>query len=111
MTPTNGTAATRRPASELEIRCSAVDTISQGIPISRAVNAISGAQRAAKPRSSPRASAIGIRISAPPATLANTRPTGGSSVTAMRMNRYGMPQMTHMAANRSRALRDMNRPG
>ena len=105
---TSGTAEMRRPASELEMCCSAFESINQGMPISIAANATSGSHNLSRGRTWPRASAMGSKTRAPTAVRANTSTTGGSSLTAMRMKRYGMPQMTHIAMKRRRARRDMN---
>src|SRR5438105_5365041 len=48
----------------------------------------------------PRA-ASGSSRNAPMAVRAKTRVGGASSRTAMRMKKYGIPQITHMAAKRS----------
>jgi hypothetical protein len=45
------------------------------------------------------ASAIGTRIRAAIAVRANTSVAGCSSSTATLINRYGMPQITHIAEN------------
>lgn len=84
---TSGTAEIRSPASELEMCCSALESINQGMPISIAAKATSGTQSLSSGLTSPRASAIGSRTSAPTAVRANTSTTGESSLTAMRMKR------------------------
>lgn len=101
-TPTSGTADTSRPASELVILCSALVSITQGTPISTAAKANSGIQLLNRPRSSRRATTIGSRISAPIAVRAKTSTTGDRSLTAIRMNRYGRPQITLIATNSKR---------
>ncbi len=101
-TPTSGTAEIKRPASELVILCSALASISHGTPISTAASAASGIQLLSTPRSSPRATTIGSKMRAPIEVRAKTSTTGDRSLTAIRMNRYGMPQITLMATNSKR---------
>jgi len=61
--------------------------MNHGMPISTAAKTSSGSQLLRRPRSSPRASTIGSRIAALMAQRLNTNTTGGSSFTAIRMNR------------------------
>src|SRR5579884_1184803 len=50
---------------------------------------------------------MGTRSSAPMAVRRNTSATGVTSATATLMSRYGMPQITHIAANSSQPRRVM----
>ena len=107
--PSSGTQETRSPASELEMDCSALERKSQGPPISAAANTSRGIHFLPMPRRPPRASAIGSTMRAPTAVRANTSTNGDISFTATRIRRYGIPQITHMAANSKAALRVMTR--
>jgi len=88
-------------ASELETFCSAEPSSTHGIAISMRANAASQRQRARIGRRSTRRSANGNRIAAAMPVRANTRNAGDTSATAIRMNRYGMPQITDIRANRT----------
>ena len=103
--PTSGTPAISRPASELEIRCSADPSATHGIAISTAANATTQRHRARTGRRSVRTAAIGSRIAAAIAVRPSTSVAGVISVTATAMNRYGIPQITDMSPNRTRARR------
>jgi hypothetical protein len=87
MTPTSGTADISRPASELEICCSAVEIESQGMPISIRANMTRGLHLSKRSRNPPRRTASGISTRAATAVRRNTSIAGVSSLTAMRMNR------------------------
>ena len=104
--PMRGTVAISRPASELEMRCSAWASSSHGTHSSTAVYRSTHGQLRSMRRSSPLRSANGRSRSAAGAVRSRTSAAGGSSRTAMRMNRYGMPQITHSAMNSSQPLRD-----
>ena len=90
--PTNGTPAISRPASELEMCCSADPSATHGMAISTAANATTQRQRTRTWRRSVRAMAIGRRMMAAMAVRPRTSVAGVISVTAIRMNRYGMPR-------------------
>ena len=87
--------------SELEMRVSAEPRSTQGSAISIPANASSGRQCARRGRSSFRAAAIGSRSSDAIPVRASTSIAGLTSSTATLMSRYGIPQMTHIAANRT----------
>src|SRR4051812_7665324 len=106
--PTSGTAATRSPVNELDSFVSARASSTQGIATSIAVYASSGRQRGTSGRSSARYAAIGASSSAAIAVRKKTSVTGASSRTATRIIRYGMPQITHIAA-KSTAPRRLTR--
>ena len=72
-----------------------------GIAISMTVNATSGRQRRSTGPKPPRDSAMGSSTSPPIAVRRNTSVPGGTSRTATRISRYGMPQITHIAVNRA----------
>ena len=105
--PTSGTPAIRRPASELEMCCSAEPSATHGMAISTAAKATTQRHRPSTWRRSVRTSAIGNRTAAAMTVRPSTRVAGVISATAIRMNRYGMPQMTDMRANRISARRLM----
>jgi len=104
-TPTNGTAEISRPARELDICFSAVEMDSQGTPISMSANIARGRHLSKRFRKPPRRMAIGNSTMAAIAVRRNTSVAGVSSWTAMRMNRYGIPQITHIATKRRRPRR------
>ena len=75
-----------------------------GIAISIAREGEQGRQRGKSGRSSPRAAAIGSSSSAADRRAQRRRASpGASSRTATRIRRYGIPQITHIAANSSSA--------
>ena len=106
-TPNNGTAATSKPASALDKCCSALVSNHHGNATSIAVYASSGRQCATSGRSSRRRAASGTSRSAASPVRRKTSSTGASSRTATRIIRYGMPQITHIAA-KSSAPRRLN---
>ena len=61
------------------------------------------------PRNCPRMSATGSSSSAASPTRSATITDGSTYSTAMRMKRYGVPQMTDSAMKRDRPRRDMAR--
>ena len=99
--PTSGTAAMSSAVNELEMCCSAVPSKTHGIAISIAANTSSGTQWPFNGRSSPRAAAMGNSSSAAIVVRPSTSTAGLRSRTATRIRRYGMPQITDIAANRS----------
>jgi hypothetical protein len=48
---------------------------------------------------------MGSRITIPMLVRAKTSTNGERSLTAIRMKRYGIPQITHIARNKKRARR------
>src|SRR5439155_2216347 len=100
--PTSGTAATSRPVSELDSRVSALESRIHGTAISTAANTSSGNQRRKTGRISPLAAAIGSSRSAPMPVRAKTSIAGLRSRTATLIRRYGIPQITHIAAKSAR---------
>ena len=101
--PTIGTVASRSPASPLEIRSSAWVSSSHGPAISSSANtSTQGHARRAGPSTRER-SAIGSSTRAPTAVRASTTVAGSSWSTAILMKRYGVPQMTPIAANSAHA--------
>ncbi len=105
---TSGTDASSSPVSELEIRVSAAASSTHGIAISIAAKARMGIQCGSNGRSSFRATAIGSRIAAAIPVRARTSTAGLMSSTATLIRRYGIPQITHMAANSSQPRRDIS---
>ena len=105
-TPTSGTAATSSPASELDSLVSARESNSHGRATSTRVNSRSGPHRENAGMSAPRCQAIGSKIAAPIPVRAKTRAVGGTSRTATRISKYGIPQITHIAANSNQLRRD-----
>jgi hypothetical protein len=103
--PTRGTAAIKRPVRELVSRVSACESRSHGTAISMMVKASSGRTRRARGRNSSRITAIGTSSTAAIPVRAKTSVTGVSSRTATRIRRYGMPQITHIAAKSSQPRR------
>ena len=103
--PTSGTPATRRPASELVTCCSAQPRSTHGPAISASAKATTHGQRRSVGRRSTRAIASGRSTAAPTVVRANTSTGGDTSATATRISRYGMPQITAMAANTANARR------
>ena len=87
--------------NELEMCCSAVPSKTHGIAISIAANTSSGTQWPFNGRSSPRAAAMGNSSAAAIVVRPSTSTAGLRSRTATRIRRYGMPQITDIAANRS----------
>ena len=85
--------------------CSALESSSHGAATSTAAKARSGTHLRRAARSPSRDRANGRRISAATPVRKNTNVGGESSPTAIRMKRYGMPQITHMAANSNRPRR------
>ena len=105
-TPTSGTDATSRPASELDSRRSASESRSHGIASSATVNSTMGRQRGRRARRlTPERSTKGRSTAAPIAVRRKTRVAGVSSRTATLMSRYGIPQITHSARNNSQPRR------
>jgi hypothetical protein len=98
--------AIRRAVSELEIFVSAAPRRTHGRAISIAAKARSGSQCGNRGRSSRRASAIGSRIRAAIEVRASTSIDGLRSSTATLIRRYGIPQITHMAAKSTTPRRD-----
>ena len=99
--PTRGTPAMSRPVSELDRCCSADPSITHGIAISTTAKATSQRQRARIGRMSTRRSAIGSRMAVASPVRRRTSRAGEISATAIRMNRYGIPQITDISANRT----------
>ena len=95
--------------SELVSFVSARARKNQGITISITAKTRIGNHRRASGRSSPRSAAIGSRSSAAISVRLKPSVTGWSSRTATRISRYGIPQITHMAA-KSRSPRRLMRP-
>ena len=94
----------REAGSEMD---SAVGRSGRSRPkISTAVYASIGRQRGSSGRTWPRASASGSSRTAATAQRARTRVEGAISVTATLISRYGMPQITHIAANRTQPRLD-----
>jgi hypothetical protein len=89
----------RIAARDEEMCCSPKPISGNGIAISTAANATS--QRSGRPRSAPVLIASGSSTSAARATRDQATKPGVSSSTPILMNRYGMPQITEMAANRT----------
>ena len=87
--------------------CSAEPSATHGMAISTTANATTQRHRARTGRRSVRARATGSRIAAAMAVRQNTSVAGVTSPTAIRMNRYGTPQMIDIRANRSSARRLM----
>ena len=85
--PMSGTAATNRPAMELERCCSALESRTQGTASSTVVYTNTQRQRANAGRSSPRRRATGASSSAAGNTRKNTSAGGESSRTATRMSK------------------------
>ena len=105
--PTSGTAAIRRPVNELVSSVSARARKNHGITISITAKMRIGSHRRASGRRSPRRAAIGSSTSA--AIIVRLKPsvTGSSSRTATRIKRYGIPQITHIAAKSSSPRRQL----
>ena len=97
------------PASELERRRSASERRIHGAATSTKVYATTHRQRGSSGRMSPRVIASGTRIVAATVVRARTNVAGASSPTATLIRRYGMPQITAIAAKRSQPRRLIHR--
>src|SRR5665213_989154 len=89
-----------RPVTELVRWISARPTKNQGMASSAAVNARSHRHRARIPDSAWRCRAMGRSTRAAGAVRRKMRVAGETSRTAIRMSRYGQPQITDMARKR-----------
>ena len=78
------------------------------MPISITANAATHGQAFSAGRNASRRIAIGTRTRAPSSVRSPTSMAGDISTTAILMNRYGMPQMTAIAAKRVQARRDID---
>lgn len=85
--PAIGTAATKRPASELAIFFSALKRTHQGTASSTTVKATIAFQRDSSGARAPRLTTNGASSSAPPAVLTKTRKAGVTSRIETRMRR------------------------
>src|SRR5437899_5411392 len=107
--PTNGTAATSRPVSELDKWRSASVSRYHGTASSMTAKAMTHRQRSRTGRMAPARAANGSRTAAPISVRPDTTTAGSRCRAATRMNRYGIPQITDIAAN-SRAPRRVTGP-
>ena len=99
-----GTVAMRMPVTEELIHCSPKEIAANGIANSaRAKRKEPPRAREAEP-SAPRFHAIGTRTAAASTTRHQAISNGGTSATASLMKKYGIPQITHKAANAVHAL-------
>src|SRR5438445_4472181 len=108
--PTRGTPAIRSPVRELVSLVSAFARSSQGSEISIAVKTRSAGQWRRSIRSSRLHAAIGSSSADAITVIATTSVTGLRSRTATRISRYGIPQITHIAANSSAPRRVIDPP-
>ena len=95
-----GDAAMSRPVSELEMWRSASDSSSHAAMISKKAKTSTGLQYRSTGAHAARDRASGSSTAAPIAVRANTRTGTETPSTAILISRYGMPQMTLMAANK-----------
>src|SRR5829696_2998634 len=96
---TSGTVAMTMAATDEDTRCSPAASSGNGIAISTAANSASQRQRPRSVASRPACAASASRITAPSASRDQATNAGGTpSSTATLIRRYGMPQMTDMAA-------------
>ena len=100
-----GTDAMSSPLIELDSLRSAWDRNSQGRMISTQAKMASQRQCGRSTPSSPRRSAIGSRITAPPATRASTSTGTDTPPSATLMSRYGTPQIRLIAVNSTQPRR------
>ena len=87
--------------SELEMRVSAQPRSTHGSAISTAANTATTRRRRSTGRSWSRIAATGSRSSAATDVRARTSIAGLTSSTATLIRRYGIPQITHIAAKSS----------